>query len=83
MRAEQVLPDDMNQGDFNGVAVRKGTVGAFLASTKVWLDPLTPAAEKKTAERDIIDALPALRALGIFDILQIRNDALRKFIEAH
>ena len=80
MRAEDVLPDQQNQGQFNGVTVRKGTVGAFLANARQWLDEASSDAERRSAERDIVDALPALHALGLFDILQVRNAALRELV---
>lgn len=80
MRAEDVLPDQQNQGQFNGVTVRKGTVGAFLANARVWLDEAASSAERNSAERDILDALPALRALGLFDIVQVRDAALRELV---
>ena len=38
MKAQDVLPDDVNQGEFQGVMVRKGTVGAFLANARAWCD---------------------------------------------
>ena len=80
MRAEDVLPDQQNQGQFNGVTVRKGTVGAFLANARLWLDETSSDAERSSAERDILDALPALHALGLFDIVQVRNLALRELV---
>ena len=80
MRAEDVLADQQNQGQFNGVTVRKGTVGAFLANARLWLDETTSDAERSIAERDILDALPALHALGLFDILQVRDSALRELV---
>ena len=82
MRAEDVLDDQQNQGQFNGVTVRKGTVGAFLANARLWLDETTSDAERSIAERDILDALPALHALGLFDILQVRDLALRELVSA-
>ena len=82
MRAENVLADQQNQGQFNGVTVRKGTVGAFLANARQWLDDASSIDEKAVAERDILDALPALHALGLFDILQVRDTALRKLVAA-
>ncbi|MDN2699391.1 hypothetical protein O0882_24055 [Janthinobacterium sp. SUN073] len=82
MRAEDVLADQQNQGQFNGVTVRKGTVGAFLANARLWLDETTSDAERSIAERDILDALPALHALGLFDILQVRDLALRELVSA-
>ncbi|MGK5016555.1 hypothetical protein [Janthinobacterium sp. HLS12-2] len=80
MRAEDVLADQQNQGQFNGVTVRKGPVGAFLANARLWLDDASSIDEKAVAERDILDALPALHALGLFDILQVRDAALRELV---
>ncbi|MDQ4628598.1 hypothetical protein [Janthinobacterium lividum] len=80
MRAEDVLPDQQNQGQFNGVTVRKGTVGAFLANARLWLDDASGSAERSIAERDILDALPALHVLGLFDIVQVRDAALRELV---
>jgi hypothetical protein len=80
MRAEDVLPDQQNQGQFYGVTVRKGTVGAFLANARLWLDDASSVEDKAIAERDIVDALPALHALGLFDIVQVRDTALRELV---
>jgi len=80
MRAEDVLPDQQNKGQFNGVTVRKGTVGAFLANARLWLDDASSVEDKVIAERDIVDALPALHALGLFDIVQVRDTALRELV---
>lgn len=80
MRAEDVLPDQQNQGQFNGITVRKGTVGAFLANARRWLDDASSVEDKAIAERDIVDALPALHALGLFDILQVRDAKLRALV---
>jgi hypothetical protein len=81
MRAEEILSDDINQGDTNGVSVRKGSIGAFLANARMLADPAASAADRAVAERDIIDGLPALRALGLFDVLQIRDERLRALVE--
>ena len=80
MRAEDVLADQQNQGQFKGVTVRKGTVGAFLANARLWLDDASSSVDKAIAERDIVDALPALHALGLFDIVQVRDAALRALV---
>ncbi|WP_133647037.1 hypothetical protein [Paraburkholderia flava] len=83
MRAEDLLPDHLNQTDIDGVAVRKGTVGAFLANARVLQDAAASEAARADAQRDIADALPALRALGLFDVLEIRDATLRAFVETH
>lgn len=82
MQAQDVLPDGVDQGNFNGVAVRKGTVGAFLANARVCLDPLAAPQAVGAARRDIQNALPALRALGLFEILQVKDAGLRAWMRA-
>ncbi|MGH8359098.1 MAG: hypothetical protein ACRESF_16540, partial [Pseudomonas sp.] len=80
MRAEDVLPDHLDQGQFNGVTVRKGTVGAFLANARTWCDPATPDEQRLLAEQDILQALPALQALGLFELLQVRDAKLARLL---
>ncbi|MFW2271284.1 hypothetical protein [Burkholderia orbicola] len=82
MRAEQMLPDHANQVDASGTTIRKGTVGAFLVNARVLTDPNAAPAERARAEADAIDALPALRALGLFDVLEVRDPALRAWLDA-
>ena len=82
MRANQMLPDHVNAVDVHGTTVRKGTVAAFLANARVWSDPRASEPARADAAADIVDALPALRALGLFDVFDIRDDALRAWIDA-
>lgn len=81
MRAEDLLPDDINQGQFNGTTVRKGTVGAFLINARMLADPRASDEQRRQAGHDIVEALPALRALGLFEILQVRDAHLRALCE--
>jgi hypothetical protein len=83
MRAQDLLPDDTNQLEMKGVNVRKGTIGAFLANARMLGDQNVSAAARAAAERDIIEALPALRAIGLFDVLQIRDPKLKDFVDRH
>lgn len=83
MRADQMLPDDTNQLNLQGTIVRKGTVGAFLVNARIWLDPATDPATREQAEADMRDGLPALRALGLFDVLDLRDAALREWVGRH
>jgi len=80
MQAKDILPDGMNHSEFNGVPVRKGTVGAFLANARVCNDAQASPEAVAQARRDIQDALPALRALGLFDVLELRDPGLRAWI---
>jgi hypothetical protein len=83
MRAEQILPDHVNQADFKGVPIRKGTVAAFLANARIWADPGVSETARAQAETDLAEALPALHALGLFEVLEIRDVSLRDWIGAH
>ena len=82
MRAEQILPDDVDHGRFQGVTIRKGTVAAFLANARTWADARASADERAQAQAQIVEDLPALRALGLFDQLEIRDETLRAFVAA-
>ncbi|SAL42324.1 preprotein translocase subunit SecD [Caballeronia sordidicola] len=83
MRAEDILPDHINQADIGGTTIRKGTVAAFLANARVWTNSETSASARAEAETDMLEALPALRAVGLFDVLDIRDTALRNWVDAH
>jgi len=81
MRADQILPDDVNHGRFNGLTIRKGTVAAFLANARTWPRADASADERAQAQAQIAEDLPALRALGLFEVLEIRDERLRVLVE--
>ena len=80
MRANEFLPDDVNEGNFNGVTIRKGSVGAFIVNARILENPESSAQSRAEATQHIVEALPALEALGLFAVLQVRNEALRKLV---
>ena len=80
MRAQDILPDHVNSGEFNGVTVRKGTVGAFLANARALRAEGTTEQQRAEARADIIEAVPAMAALGIFDVFEISDPALRELV---
>lgn len=82
MKAEGILPDHVNRVEIDGVSIRKGTVAAFLANARVWSDAHASAQAHAQAECDLLDTLPSLRALGLFDVLEIRDARLRAFVGA-
>lgn len=83
MRPQDVLPDSLDTATFNGVSVRKGSVAAFLANAALLRGPSLTQTERDAALADIQTLLPALRALGLFEVLEIRDASLRAFVEAH
>lgn len=82
MRAHDILPDDVNEASFEGLTIRKGTVAAFLANARVFADAALAADARAAAQAEIEAALPALRALGLFDVLEIKNASLRALADA-
>ncbi|RRU75357.1 MULTISPECIES: hypothetical protein [Stenotrophomonas maltophilia group] len=81
MRPQDILPDHQNDVQVNGVTVRKGSVGAFLASVRDWQDPASNDATRAAAEADLRALLPGLHALGLFRVLAARDPALQDLIE--
>ncbi|WP_144148828.1 hypothetical protein [Paraburkholderia sp. BCC1884] len=80
MRAHQFLPDDVDHVELQGTTVRKGTVAAFLANARVWSDTGASESARAEAAADLREALPALRAIGLLDVLEIRDPALRAWV---
>lgn len=83
MKAHDLIPDNVNQALINGVMIRKGSVAAFLANARILSNPASTAEDRMTAERDIVEGLPALIALNLFTVLQIRDERLRLLVQAH
>lgn len=80
-RPEDVLPDDVDRAEINGVVVRKGTVAAFLQNAMRWSDPSTPDADREALAHEIAASAPALHALGVFAVFEIRDDRLRAVLD--
>jgi hypothetical protein len=57
-------------------------VDAFLANVRTLVD-LAALVEERVAERDLIELLSAFSALGLFNVLGIRNEKLRASIDGH
>lgn len=82
MQPQDILPDHQNEVQVNGLTVRKGSVGAFLASVRQWQDPVSNAATRATAEADLRALLPGLHALGLFQVLAARDQELQCLIDS-
>jgi hypothetical protein len=80
MRPEDVLPDHLDYTERDGLILRKGTVAAFLNNAMRWNDPGVSPDEKQALAEEIGKSVPALRALGIFDIFEVRDAALRTLL---
>lgn len=83
MRAEQILPDGTDHVDLgNGVRARKGSVTAFLANASLFEQPCLDDDARAALLDDLRAGLPALSAMRLFDVFEIRNPALRVAVNA-
>ncbi|MBY9064790.1 hypothetical protein K7957_17775 [Sphingomonas yunnanensis] len=79
---EDVLADGDGHAEIDGTSARKGTVAAFLRNARRWNEAELPADERALLTEAIAHAVPVLRALGLFDVLDVRDPALRALIDA-
>ena len=75
MKAEDILPDRQDRIHLGGVEIRKGSVGAFIANAR-----LLPAEQRRQAEEDLRALLPAIRALGLLELFELRDARLRTLV---
>ncbi|MFC9239223.1 hypothetical protein ACFTZK_22660 [Streptomyces decoyicus] len=70
---QDVLADGQERAVFNGVLVRKGSIAAFIGNAKA-LENLEPGtSEHEAVAQQIRDLKPALDALELFDVVEIKN----------
>jgi hypothetical protein len=81
MKPQDILPDDKDGAVFKGVTVRKGTVGAFLANARILADADATPRAREQARADAIALLPAMRALGVFEVFSPRDAELAALVD--
>ncbi|HUA81107.1 MAG TPA: hypothetical protein VL997_12095 [Dyella sp.] len=60
--------------------VSKSPLETFVACAHQMLDPATPEAVRRAMEPRLLAQLPTLRALGVFDLFELRDSALRAWL---
>lgn len=81
-RPQDVLSDDADRTEIGGIVMRKGTVAAFVRNALRWTDPDTADAERAALADAIVEAVPALHALGVLAVFDVRDPRLRALIAA-
>ncbi|VVE23817.1 hypothetical protein PCA20602_03287 [Pandoraea capi] len=51
-------------------------MGAFIVNALLWSDPQSSKMQRADAERDMRDAMPAMYAMGLFDVFTIQDAKL-------
>jgi len=83
IKPEDILPDDKNFAELNGITVRKGTVAASLANAEI-LESTTATEKEKTEALECIKKLiPALVALGLTKHLHWKNPIIQTMIDEY
>lgn len=73
---QDVLADGDQSAAFRGEYVRKGTIAAFIINAKVLDSTLEGSPEYEAAATQLRALKPALDAVGLFDVVTIRNPAV-------
>lgn len=60
--------------------VSRSPLDTFVACAHQMLDPATPEAVRRAMEPRLLAQLPALRALGVFDLFELRDPALKAWL---
>jgi len=56
-------------------------IETFVACAHQMLDPATPEAVRRSIEPRLLAQLPVLRALGVFNLFELRDPALRAWLD--
>lgn len=60
---------------------RPSALETFLVCAHQMLDPATPESVCRQVEPMLVAQLPVLRALGVFDLFEVRDPAMRTWLE--
>lgn len=61
-------------------AAAASPLATFVVCAHQMLDPATPEAVRRAMEPRLLAQLPALRALGVFELFELRHPALRAWL---
>jgi hypothetical protein len=81
MKPEDVIPDNQNTVEAQGLTVRKGSVAAFVANVLIICDPTSSPTERQEAQAHMIALVPALSAVGVFEVFSIRDPDIAALVE--
>ncbi|HAF87257.1 MAG: hypothetical protein CMF38_02705 [Legionellaceae bacterium] len=81
MRPEDIISDTQNEIMLNGVTVRKGTVGAFLANIDTLENSSSSVQEKEIAQSILEELAPAIKATGLLKHMTFKNQQIAAMFE--
>ena len=81
IKPEDILPDDKNTLEINGLIVRKATMAALLANADLLLKKESTIEEKVEAKETIKELAPGLIAAGLLRHLSWKNPDIQEIFE--
>lgn len=78
---EDILPNDINELEIDGIKARKGTVAAVLANAKILASAKATENAKISAKETIKKLAPTLIALELHEHLTWKNQEIQKIID--
>jgi len=80
VRPEHLMPDDQNFAQVNGVTVRKGTMGAFLANLRILGNMPSDSPDREAIIEQLRQGIPTVRENGLFELFTFRSPELAEAI---
>ena len=80
VRPEHLMPDDQNFAQVNGVTVRKGTMGAFLANLRILRSMPSDSPDREAIIEQLRQGIPTMRENGLFELFTFRSPELAEAI---
>ena len=82
IRPEDVIPDGADHANFSGIALRKGSVAAFLANIDLLEDINSTAEQKADALAAMNELAPTLVAVGLHRHVTFKNADAERVLRA-
>jgi hypothetical protein len=77
---EHLMPDDRDFAELNGITVRKGTMGAFLANLRILSGMPLDAPGREAIIEQLRQGIPTMRENGLFELFTFRSPELAEAI---
>jgi hypothetical protein len=77
---EHLMPDDQNFAELNGLTIRKGTMGAFLANLRILSGMPSDAPGREAILEQLREGIPTMRENGLFELFTFRSPELAEAI---
>lgn len=81
IKPEDILPDNQNHAEIDGIIVRKGSIAAAMANVGI-IESLHSTEKEKNEALEVLKALiPGLKKLGLTKFLTWKNHEIQKMFD--